>query len=113
MIRRIDHKPDCLKQYQNLEVFQLEHDGKVYGYIGFEGHKNIKNIHMEFERFAPSTMRELKRDWGLLKDHYGKAGVKTFVVSQGIEKDVVKWTKFVKLFGFEDFKYILISTQVI
>ena len=106
MVRLID-KPDCLEH--GHEFYELTYKGSVYAYVGIDYIEDVASFHINVLSWSHNIAKQLKQDWGGLKLKCKMNGVKRLVASH--QENDEKWKKFIKMFGFSDPKYILVSEQ--
>jgi hypothetical protein len=88
-------------------TFELYCQGKYYGFVRIEDLPNHTcNFHINITRFSHNILNRMKRDEVSLMSHIKNMGydelisfVDTSCVNHG---DVTLWTKFIKLFGFDE-----------
>jgi hypothetical protein len=90
-------------------IYELYHQNRYYGYIKVEdlvpAQKGIGSFHINITRFTHNIFNRMKRDemslMSYIRDN-GYSEIISFVdVSTVKHGDIVLWSKFVKLFEFE------------
>jgi hypothetical protein len=91
-------------------IFELYSQGKYYGCIKVEDlipvQKGIGSFHINITRFSHNILNRMKRDEEALMNYIGSMGYSEIIsfvdVSTVKHGDIILWTKFVKLFEFEE-----------
>ena len=93
-------------------VFELYFQGKYYGCAYVEdlipAQKGIGNFHITIARFSHNVLNRMQRDEESLMSYIKDLGYReliSFVDATTVKDSNIKlWTKFIKLFGFEQLK---------
>ena len=89
--------------------FDLFYQGKFYGHVHLEDmpdQPNVGNMHIYITRFSHNILNRMQRDESSLMKYIKKLGYKELI--SWVDVDTVKngnlalWTKFIKMFGFEE-----------
>ena len=110
MLKQVYKKPVCFNHIAgDMNYYDAYYKYKLYMQVGVQIHGKMASVHVDMKQWNHSILKEMKKDWGTLKDHFLEKGVKKVIASYPTED--VKWKKFIRYFDFPEPKTILISEQ--
>ena len=115
MVKRLDKKPEgYFKQSHNDNFmwFELSYKKEPYAYVAIEILGTFASLHTEMIRWSHNIAKIMQIDWEEIKFIYKRFGIKEMIASNDDVNDK-RWPKFIRLFGFDKPKPILVSRQEI
>lgn len=107
MIKRLQNKAE------NIECFEWSDTSSPYFLINLEMVGNSCSIHIEVTRWSHNVLKQARVDWIEFKKYIDSKGIKQIVLSYPDIDENQWWVKFIKLFGFDEPKRVMISTMEI
>jgi len=115
MVKRLRNKPyGYFKDapINNFLWFEFSYKKEPYAYIAIEVIGAFASAHTEMVKWSHNIAKTMKTDWEEIKSICRSLGVKEVVASNNDVNDK-RWPKFIRLFGFDEPKPILVSRQEI
>jgi len=115
MVKKILEKPKgYFKQAcsDNLMWFGLYYKKELYAYAAIEILGAFASLHTELIRWNHNIAKTMQIDWEEIKFICKCLGIKEMVASNNDVNDK-RWPKFIRMFGFDSPKPILVSRQEI
>lgn len=109
MLATVEKKPKCFAHLFDYESFECYEKKKLYAYLAIEFVGKLCSFHLCVVRWSHNVLKEMKKDFFLVRKYCRKRGCKIMVVSNGdIENH--RFKKLISFFGFPSPRSILVST---
>lgn len=115
MIEELDTRPEDIfdpRIDDSHHWLRMHLNGVTYAYIALKIVGEESAIHLEFQSWSKSILKELLADWENILYACKKAGA-TSIIAANPDYEDKRWPKFIKHFGFPKPDIIAISKQPI
>jgi hypothetical protein len=115
MVKSLTNKPDGYFKDSHSDSFlwfEFTYKNDPYAYVAIEVIGAFASAHTEMVRWSHNIAKTMKADWEEIKNICRSLGVKEVAATNNDINDK-RWPKFIRLFGFDEPKPILVSRQEI